>query len=105
LGQLGRFVGFEVAFSGIDYLSNRNDKNAKTITVEDCISQGVFGSKANVFADFRKKGSQIKSWENPYVLSVNQTLNKKMGIATEKPFYEDLFKPAVKQPWSWTCQL
>jgi hypothetical protein len=22
-----------------------------------------------------------------------------MGIATEKPFYEDLFKPATKQPW------
>ena len=97
--SLGRFVGFEVAFSGIDYLSSKNDKSAKTITVEDCISQGVFGSKANVFADFRKKGSQIKSWENSYVLSVNQTLNKKMGIATEKPFYEDLFKPATKQPW------
>ena len=97
--SIGRFVGFEVAFSGIDYLSSRNDKKTKTITVEDCISQGVFGSKANVFADFRKKGSQIKSWENPYVLSVNQSLNKKMGIATEKPFYEDFFKPAVKQPW------
>lgn len=97
--SLGRFVGFEVAFSGIDYLSTRNDKHAKTVTVEDCISQGVFGSKANVFADFRKKGSLIKSWENPYVLSLNQTLNKKMGIATEKPFYEDLYKPATKQPW------
>jgi len=97
--SLGRFVGFEVAFSGIDYLSSRNDKQAKTVTVEDCISQGVFGSKANVFEDFRKKGSQIKSWENPYVLSLNQTLNKKMGISTEKPFYEDLYKPATKQPW------
>lgn len=97
--SLGRFVDFEVAFSSIDYLSSRNEKKTKTITVEDCISQGVFGSKANVFADFRKKGSQIKSWENQYVLSVNQTLNKKMEIATEKPFYEDLYKPATKQPW------
>lgn len=85
--SLGKFASAEIVFTGVGYLVDGNGKPNETKTVEDCISQGVFGSKNNVFNDFRKRSQSIHSWENSYVLSFNQSLNKKMGIATEKPFF------------------
>ena len=49
------------------------------MTVEDCISRGVFGSEHNVFADFRAQGKVIKSYESPYILSLNERLAQKDG--------------------------
>lgn len=46
------------------------------MTVEDCISRSVFGSERNVFADFRTQSKEIKSYENPYILSLNEQLDK-----------------------------
>ena len=68
-------------------LDGKKKNDAQAITVEDCISRGVFGSEKNVFADFRKQGKSIVSYENPYVLSVNEQLNQPMGILIEKPFW------------------
>ena len=100
--SLGKFAGAEIVFSGVGHLLDKNGKGEKVRTVEDCISESVFGSNTNVFSDFRKKSQAINSWENNYVLSFNKTLNKKMGIATEKPFYMDVVNPANslgKKPW------
>lgn len=100
--NLGRFVGFDVVFNGVSYLMDKNNPEAKVMTIEDCISQGVFGSKSNLLAEFRQEGNRIKSWENPYVLSLNQELSKKMGIATEKPLIMNYIDSAIAEgisPW------
>ena len=83
-------VGLEAASYGVDwYIEGKEKADGKAPTVEDCISRGVFGAEGNVFADFRKKGREIVSYENEYVLSVNTRLEKPMGILTEKPIWAD----------------
>ena len=83
-------VGLEAASYGVDlYIEGKEKADGKAPTVEDCISQGVFGAEGNVFADFRKKGREIVSYENEYVLSVNTRLEKPMGILTERPIWAD----------------
>ena len=86
-------VGLEAASYGVDwYIEGKEKADGKTPTVEDCISRGVFGVKGNVFTDFRKKGQEIVSYENEYVLSVNNRLAKPMGILSEKPIWADWMK-------------
>lgn len=83
-------VGLEAASYGVDwYIEGKEKADGKAPTVEDCISWGVFGAEENVFADFRKKGREILSYENEYVLSINARLEKPMGILTEKPIWAD----------------
>lgn len=81
---LARLAGTEVVFAGLETVL---DKKGKTngLTVEQCISQGVFGSKVNVFPAIRQQAAGIKSYENSYVQSVNQSLSKKMPLLMEKP--------------------
>lgn len=97
-GAIARLAGAEVVFSVAErYLDKPEGK--QSLTVEECISRGVFGSKKNVFDDFRKGCLGIKTYENPYILSVNKSLDKKMGILTEKPVWGDLFdwkKPVLQ---------
>jgi hypothetical protein len=82
--QLGAMAAGEVVFSGAEYVLEKKAGNKKPLTVEQCISQGVFGSATNVFDSFRDRSKSIVSYENPYVLSVNKSLKNKMGIRTEK---------------------
>lgn len=84
--SVAKLFGAEVVFSGIEFYLDKKQKG-KTITIEDCISKGVFNSQQNVFEDFRKRSKTINSWENDYVLSFNNQLTKKMAIPTEKPFW------------------
>ena len=100
-GAVGKFAATEVVFDGIEFVADayHNKKNPKAQTVEECISQAVFGSDKNVFPSLRKQGSNIKTWENTYVKGVDATLGKKMGIATTNPKSFDMahtespFKP------------
>lgn len=86
-------LGLEAASYGVDwYIEGKEKADEKTPTVEDCISRGVFGVEGNVFTDFRKKGQEIVSYENEYVLSVNNRLAKPMGILSEKPIWADWMK-------------
>lgn len=83
-------VGLEAASYGLDwYLEGQDNANGKAPTVEECISRAVFGAEGNVFPGFRKQGKEIVSYENEYVLSVNNRLAKPMGILTEKPIWAD----------------
>ena len=96
--SIGKLFGTEVFFSGVEFCLDKRQKE-KAVTIEDCISKGVFGSKRNVFEDFRKRGKAINSWENDYVQSFNNQLTKKMAIPTEKPFWvaeagKPLWQPA-----------
>ncbi|NDV57013.1 hypothetical protein [Bacteroides sp. 519] len=85
-GSIAKLFGAEVVFSGVEYSLDKKQKT-KSVTIEDCISKGVFDSQQNVFEDFRKRSKAINSWENDYVLSFNNQLTKKMAIPTEKPFW------------------
>lgn len=91
--SIGNLFKAEVVFSGVEFLLDKK-RIGKTVTIEDCISKGVFDSKQNVFENFRKRGKAINSWENNYVLSFNNQLTNKMAIPTEKPYWvEESGKP------------
>ena len=75
-----------MVFSGVEFLLDKKQKE-KVVTIEDCISKGVFGSQQNVFEDFRKRSKAINPWENDYVQSFNNQLTNKMAIPTEEPFW------------------
>lgn len=85
-GSIANLFKAEVVFSGVEFLLDKKQKE-KAVTIEDCISKGVFGSQQNVFEDFRKRSKAINSWENGYVQSFNNQLTNKMAIPTEKPFW------------------
>ncbi|WP_291530094.1 hypothetical protein [Bacteroides sp. UBA939] len=84
--SIAKLFGAEAVFTGIDMYIDKKQEG-KVITIEDCISEGVFGSQRNLFTDFRKRSEAIHSWENDYVLSLNNRLTKKMAIPTEEPFW------------------
>lgn len=84
--SIAKLFGAEVVFSGVEFCLDKEQKE-KVVTIEDCISKGVFGSQQNVFEDFRKRSKAINSWENGYVQSFNNQLTNKMAILTEKPFW------------------
>lgn len=84
--SIAKLFGAEVVFSGVEFCLDKEQKE-KVVTIEDCISKGVFGSQQNVFEDFRKRSKAINSWENGYVQSFNNQLTNKMAILTERPFW------------------
>ena len=90
-GSLVKFGGAEVAGYAVGKFIDGTE-DAPTMTVEDCISRSVFDSEHNVFADFRAQSKEIKSYENPYILSLNERLDKRMGVLTEKPLWEELME-------------
>lgn len=98
-GAIANLFKAEVVFNGVEFLLDKK-RTEKAVTIEDCISKGVFGSQQNVFEDFRKRSNAIHSWENDYVLSFNNQLINKMAIPTEKPFWieesgKPLWQPAL----------
>ena len=91
--SLGKLAAVEVVFTGAEHYLDGKNKAPKVMTVEDCISRGVFESQKNVFTGFRQNSKKINSWENDYIKNFDKTLNKRMGIATTKPLYLDALKP------------
>lgn len=77
--SFAKFVGVDLAFSA---LAPSQDNKGNGQSVEDCISRGVFGSEANVFADFRKQAKNIQKDKNPYIIATNERLAKKIPIET-----------------------
>lgn len=99
-GSLVKFGGAEVVGYAVGKFIDGTD-GSPTLTIEDCISRGVFGSERNVFADFRTQSKEIKSYENPYILSLNERLNKRMGILTEKPLLVELMETGAQASQGW----
>ena len=64
-----RFVGADVAISAVaDHFAS---KEPEDLSVEQCISKGVFGSDGNVFDGFRKEAAAMPSKENTLVAEAN----------------------------------
>lgn len=55
-------------------------KKPDTLSVEQCISKGVFGRDRNVFDDFRKEAAQIQIKENTAIGTDNKQLKKKIPV-------------------------
>lgn len=97
-GLLAKMAGAEVVFAGLEAYSASNNKGKKQLSVEECISQGVFGSSANVFTAFRKEAYIPRTWEHPNLISLNKQLSNKLGILESKPMFADnnpLYYPEV----------
>lgn len=75
-----RFVGADVAISVVtDHFAS---KEPDSLSVEQCISKGVFGSDGNVFDDFRREAAAMSSEENTLVAEANRQLHKKIPVMT-----------------------
>lgn len=75
-----RFVGADVAISAVaDHFAS---KEPDSLSVEQCISKGVFGSDRNVFDGFRREAAAMPSEENTLVAEANGQLQKKIPVMT-----------------------
>ena len=98
--SLAKMACTEVVFAGLEAYGSSKKKGAKTLSVEECISQGVFGSKTNVFTGFRKDAYIPRTWERPNLIAINKQLSKKLGILESKPMFADnnpLYHPELTQ--------
>lgn len=91
---LAKLAGAEVVFAGLESYADKSDKT-KVITIESCISQGVFGRADNVFDSFRKEGKNIVPYKNDYILSLNDRLEHGLNIPSKETVerLDKLFKP------------
>lgn len=75
---LAKFVGADVAISAA--ADHFEPEKPETLSVERCISKGVFGSERNVFEDFRKEAVRIPAKENTAVSEANGELKNKIPV-------------------------
>lgn len=93
-GALAKLAGAEVVLFGIEHHWEKQAED-KTITVEDCISQGVFGMKENVLSTFRHDSKAILPYKNDYIVSLNDRLTNRMNIPSEETIerFEKIYQP------------
>lgn len=73
-----RFVGADVAISAVaDHFASEEPED---LSVEQCISKGVFGSDGNVFDGFRREAAAMPIKENTLVAEANGQLQKKIPV-------------------------
>lgn len=70
-----RFVGADVAISAV--ADRFASKAPEDLSVEQCISKGVFGSDSNVFDGFRREAAAMPSGENTLVAEATGSYRKK----------------------------
>ena len=93
-GALAKLAGAEVVLFGVEHHMEKRSDN-KAITVEDCISQGVFGLEENVLATFRHNSKAIQPYKNDYIVSLNDRLTNRMNIPSEETIerFEKIYQP------------
>ena len=92
-----RFVGADVAISAIaDHFAS---KEPDSLSVEQCISKGVFGSDWNVFDGFRREAAAMPSEENTLVAEANGQLHKKIPVMNFN--YTDWWKTGKTEMPMW----
>lgn len=82
-GQLARLAGFEAAVSGVEMVSGVVGKiKGKPLTIEECISQGVFGARKgdNVFATIRKNSAFVDGGKSQGVKKINGNLKRPLQL-------------------------
>lgn len=92
-----RFVGADVAISAVaDHFAS---KDPEDLSVEQCISKGVFGSDGNVFDGFRREAAAMPTKENTLVTEANGQLQKKIPVMNFN--YMDWWKTGKTEMPMW----
>ena len=55
-------------------------EDPKSISVEQCMSQGVFGSEHNVFEDFRREAATMTADKDSFTATANEQLKKQIPV-------------------------
>ena len=90
-GALTKLAGTEVVFAGLEKYLERKAGKDETITVDEIISQSLFGQQGNILEKYRNDSHSIKAYENNYIKELNGELAKRMYIPSEKPVWENWF--------------
>lgn len=78
--NLAKLAGVEVVFAGVEaYVDSKKKDN--TITIEQCISRGVFGSgeDGNVFDSIKAKAGWLDAEKSDGVARINSNLKRPVG--------------------------
>lgn len=73
-----RFIGVDAAVSAT--MAHLEPEDPKSLSVEQCISQGVFGSERNVFEDFRREAATMTADKDSFMATANEQLKKKIPV-------------------------
>lgn len=78
--NLAKLVGVEVVFAGVEAYMDSKDKD-NSITIEQCISQGVFGSgeNENVFDSIKAQAGWLDAERCEGVTRINSNLKRPVG--------------------------
>lgn len=93
---LAKFVGADVAISAV--ANHLESQEPGTISAEQCISKGVFGSERNVFDDFRREAARIPAKENATIAEANGQLKNKIPVP-DFDFMEWMQERNMSFPW------
>ena len=75
---LAKLAGADMAVSAV--ASRFGSKEPETLSVEQCISKGVFGCEENVFEEFRQAAAKIPAKENATIAAANGQLKNKIPV-------------------------
>lgn len=73
-----KLIGTDAAVSAA--MAHLETETPQPLSVEQCISQGVFGSGHNIFDDFRREADAIPANENTLIATANGELKKKIPV-------------------------
>ena len=73
-----RFIGVDAAVSAT--MAHLEPEDPKSISVEQCISQGVFVSEHNVFEDFRREAATMTADKDSFTATANEQLKKQIPV-------------------------
>lgn len=76
--SFARFVGADITISAI--AEHLEEDKPESLSVEQCISKGVFGSDSNVFDGFRREAVVLPSTDNTLADEANSQLHKKIPV-------------------------
>ena len=93
---LAKLAGADMAVSAV--ASRFGSKEPETLSVEQCISKGVFGSEENVFEEFRQEAAKIPAKENATIAAANGQLKNKIPVLNFN-FMEWMQKTNVALSW------
>lgn len=94
---LVKFVGADIAISTV--ADSLEPDRPESLSVEQCISKGVFGSGRNVFEDFRKEANRLPAKDNKAIREANGLLKQPVPVM-EFSFTEWVQNPGAGIPWA-----
>lgn len=76
-----RLIGFDAGMTAVaNHVNGKKEAIPTTDDMETSISEGVFGSKANVFDDIREEKKQLQPHKDAYITGTNEKLANKIPI-------------------------